>query len=557
MKRLLTICEVAVLLLAVPCVALAGQIQVTAIDRTPTAPLPSPSPSSYQPRYISGFGSGDSFTLFFEDRSFPFPYPISFINTTSGPTGFPALATPTNITDTHFCVKDWPIDVDGTTYAYRAWGARENIPEHYFYVSNNLKKWRHVSTFTIPNFENFHSGYVYYGFHDVIQLNGKYYAWGECNIGHTLVCRSVNGDDAWEAFARVGGIGSGPLQLPAPGTPTGCFFDLGGDRGYGKIMVAGDDLAFYLAINTAAKSSLPSAQLETAFINPDNWTWHDGTTDYPAPPILEATDEHDLRECWLVSSSDNEWTIIYDADFGTSDGGKALGYAILSAPPPCTPVDIVSLYADPLAVQVDEPVYFSADIEGCVPVSAEWNFGDNSSDTEHLFEVTHSYAEPGVYTVTLNVTDAQQHTDQDEVIVVVYAPVTGGGWIDSPLGAYTVDPTLTGRANFGFVSRYKKGATVPTGNTEFIFRAGNLNFHNSSYEWLVVNQAGTRAQFKGSGTINGTGDYKFMLRAGDGEPDTFWIQIWEEIEDVEVLIYDNGSDQPIGGGNIIVHKGKK
>lgn len=119
------------------------------------------------------------------------------------------------------------------------------------------------------------------------------------------------------------------------------------------------------------------------------------------------------------------------------------------------------------------------------------------------------------------------------------------------------DASLAGKANFGFVSKYKKGANVPTGNTEFVFRAGNLNFHSSSYQWLVVTQGGYIAQFKGSGTINGTGDYKLMLRAGDGEPDTFWIQIWEEIEDVEVLIYDNGSDQPIGGGSIIVHKGKK
>ena len=120
-----------------------------------------------------------------------------------------------------------------------------------------------------------------------------------------------------------------------------------------------------------------------------------------------------------------------------------------------------------------------------------------------------------------------------------------------------VDEWLAGRAHFGFVSRYKKGAEVPTGNTEFVFRAGNLNFHSSSYEWLVVNQAGTRAQFKGSGTINGDGVYKFMLRARDGDPDTFWIQIWEEISDKEMVIYDNDSDQSLGGGSIIVHKGKK
>jgi hypothetical protein len=57
-------------------------------------------------------------------------------------------------------------------------------------------------------------------------------------------------------------------------------------------------------------------------------------------PILEESDEHDLPECWLVSGSDTSWTIIYDADYGSGDGGKALGYAILSIPLLYLEVDI-------------------------------------------------------------------------------------------------------------------------------------------------------------------------------------------------------------------------
>ena len=61
--------------------------------------------------------------------------------------------------------------------------------------------------------------------------------------------------------------------------------------------------------------------------------------------------------------------------------------------------------------------------------------------------------------------------------VVIYDPkggfVTGGGWIDSPLDAYLYDPSLTGKATFGFVSKYLKGANAPTGQTEFQFKAGN------------------------------------------------------------------------------------
>ena len=40
--------------------------------------------------------------------------------------------------------------------------------------------------------------------------------------------------------------------------------------------------------------------------------------------------------------------------------------------------------------------------------------------------------------------------------------VTGGGLIDSPTGVYKPDPDLTGKATFGFVSKYKKGANTPT-----------------------------------------------------------------------------------------------
>jgi hypothetical protein len=116
----------------------------------------------------------------------------------------------------------------------------------------------------------------------------------------------------------------------------------------------------------------------------------------------------------------------------------------------------------------------------------------------------------------------------------------------------------TGVATFGFVSKYLKGAVVPTGSTSFFFEAGGLDFQSLAYEWLVVNQAGTNAQFKGTGTINDSLDpngnpYKFMVWAGDGAPDTLRIRIWSELNGSETVVYDNGTNQLIGAGNIIVH----
>jgi hypothetical protein len=151
------------------------------------------------------------------------------------------------------------------------------------------------------------------------------------------------------------------------------------------------------------------------------------------------------------------------------------------------------------------------------------------------------------------------------VLIVVYDPsagfVTGGGWINSPAGAYRPDQSLAGKANFGFVSKYQKGATIPTGQTEFQFQTGNLNFHSESYQWLIVTANFSKAQFKGTGTINCVSGYSFMLTAWDGNPDRFRIKIWKTSDNT--VVYDNNYLAPddidampmaISGGSIVIHK---
>ena len=312
------------------------------VDQTPTKPLANPTPSGYQPRYLSGFGEDENFTVFFEDRDNGGK--ISYVTTENGPLNFETSPTETNITDTHFLIKEWPIEINGTTYAYRGWGAVGNNADHRFYVSNNLTDWSLISTFTIPNAASFSNarGTVYYGFHDVIELNSTYYAFGESNGGQTMIVRSANGDDSWEAFASVGGndSGDGPLLIPSTAsngwTPRGNFFDLGNDKGIGKLYCSPDDDAFYLAVNTAVKASLSPSQRAAAFIDPDNWTWNDDTNGSASNPIMSKTTEHDLREGWVVPRSDpsQRWILVYDADYGSADGGKALGYASI-LPQPC------------------------------------------------------------------------------------------------------------------------------------------------------------------------------------------------------------------------------
>jgi len=255
------------------------------IDQNDQTPLSNPAPATYAPRYLSGFGLDDNFTIFFEDRDLG--QRISYVQTTSGPTGFPATPIATNITDTHFVVKNWPYPDSGAVqYQYRGWGAVGNNTDHHFYGSNDLTNWTLISTFQIPIDAGFTNarGTVYYGFHDVIRIpigtGFRYYAWGESNGGQTQLVYSDTGGDTWTAISSIGGThaGDGPLLYLESGTPSGSFFDLGHDRGYGKLQVRGDDSGLYLAVNSEARSSLSPAAFESAFINPSNWTWHDGST---------------------------------------------------------------------------------------------------------------------------------------------------------------------------------------------------------------------------------------------------------------------------------------
>jgi hypothetical protein len=210
--------------------------------------------------------------------------------------------------------------------------------------------------------------------------------------------------------------------------------------------------------------------------------------------------------------------------------------------------------------------------------TAQWSFGDGTpsvagtvteSGGSGTTSASHVYTTPGVYTVRVIVTDHPGGETGEALysFVVAYDPsggfVTGGGWITSPPGAYPADPLLTGKASFGFVSKYKKGQSVPDGDTEFQFRAADLLFRSTAYEWLVV--AGPRAQFKGSGALNGQAGYGFLLFAIDGQVkggggvDKFRIKIWRTSDNV--VVYDNemaaaddaAPTTAIEGGSIVVH----
>lgn len=143
-----------------------------------------------------------------------------------------------------------------------------------------------------------------------------------------------------------------------------------------------------------------------------------------------------------------------------------------------------------------------------------------SNDSASVTGTIGPFAEPGVLEACVRATDVAGNQSSDEcTLIAVFDPsagyVTGAGTVDSPAGAL-IGSEAAGTARFGFQSKYARGATVPSGNTQFRFRAGDLDFDSTAYEWLVV--AGARAQYKGTGTIrNRSGSFGFILTVIDGD----------------------------------------
>jgi hypothetical protein len=97
----------------------------------------------------------------------------------------------------------------------------------------------------------------------------------------------------------------------------------------------------------------------------------------------------------------------------------------------------------------------------------------------------------------------------------------------------------------------------------FEFQTASFKFQSTSYDWLVI--SGAKAQYRGSGSINGAGDVGFLLSAIDGEVsggggiDKFRIQVWDKT--TSSVMYDNqmgdgetaDPSTQLGGGDIVIH----
>jgi len=181
--------------------------------------------------------------------------------------------------------------------------------------------------------------------------------------------------------------------------------------------------------------------------------------------------------------------------------------------------------------------------------TASWNWGDGNTTTGTVTDSngsgsvsdSHNYTAPGVYQITLTVTDNNGGVGTSVYqYEAAYDPTpqglfTGARLFNSPAGAYTQNTSLTGQAQFGISAKYSGSA--PSGNATMNFPAANLKFVATSISTLVI--ANGKATLQGSGTVNGTGGYTFssvgMPNSQNGGQDFIRFQIKDSSGNV---VYD-------------------
>lgn len=240
-----------------------------------------------------------------------------------------------------------------------------------------------------------------------------------------------------------------------------------------------------------------------------------------------------------------------------NQGATGVGTAIIivnNAPPT---VGVITAPTNPVRVNTTTTASANFTDPGVLDThTAVWNWGDNTTSTGTITENngsgsvsgTHIYATAGIYTVSVTVTDNHGASGTASYSsIIAYDPsagsITGSGSFNSQAGAYVPNTTATGQLKFNVHAKYKGNNVAPTGKIKLDFKKANFSFDSTSLQWLVIN--GNKAQLKGTGTINGSGNYAIFITGLDGakkgEADKIRIKITDSSNSV---IYDNQPGDP-------------
>lgn len=203
-----------------------------------------------------------------------------------------------------------------------------------------------------------------------------------------------------------------------------------------------------------------------------------------------------------------------------------------------------------------------------------WSWGDGTGDQPGNARESkgagnaignHHYAMPGIYTISAKVADLGGKSATVTRSVIVYdkngGTARGMGSFMSPRDANRMERSHVGMATFSLVAPSAAGAKAAA-SAELRFQVGSSTFRSQDLRAVAVQAK--RAQFEGSGTINGNAGYRFTLTttagrgAAAGEAGRFGLKIWhtDPATRAEVLDYDNrqagpGNTGPAVEGSIV------
>ena len=208
--------------------------------------------------------------------------------------------------------------------------------------------------------------------------------------------------------------------------------------------------------------------------------------------------------------------------------------------------------------------------------TAIFDWGDGTSSEGVVDEQTgtvtygsvtgaHIYSQPGLYSVSLVLTDRWGETATiNYQYVIIYdsdgGQVNGGGIIQVTAGDWHYNPDSSGKASFSLNGKYNKG--IPSGNINLIFMDAKTQFKAEYLDYVVI-ENGT-AYLHGYASIDKSSpDSEFMLVVQDGKitggEDTYRLQVWDNLG--QNKIFDNAPEAgdrinpdavPISGGSIVI-----
>ncbi len=130
------------------------------------------------------------------------------------------------------------------------------------------------------------------------------------------------------------------------------------------------------------------------------WDWGDGTSS------VGLTASHSY-------TAPGTYTVRFTASNRGGSDSRSMSVRVVPRP---VPAAIIALSADPQDPDTCTPVRFRATVRGDTPLTYDWTFGDQQGSGEPA--PTHTYRQPGTYTVTLNLANASGADTRTMSIIV-------------------------------------------------------------------------------------------------------------------------------------------